>query len=97
MTALKIKLYGEAILEQPTKEVSLSELRSRKFKDFLRRMVETMYSKRGVGLAAPQVGSDRRVTVIDTEWFKDGTSPTPLVLINPRITSLSGELPSEEG
>src|SRR5690606_33728020 len=36
-------------------------------------MTETMYAAKGVGLAAPQVGADKRVVVIDASpWFRDG-------------------------
>ena len=47
-------------------------------------MAETMYQNEGVGLAAPQVGVLRRVVVIDTG---EGL----IELINPRISSYSGE------
>lgn len=36
-------------------------------------MTETMYAAKGVGLAAPQVGADKRVVVIDASpWFRNG-------------------------
>ncbi len=56
-------------------------------------MIETMYDASGIGLAATQVGIDRRVAVIDVSPGHD----TPRVLINPEIVERSGEQESEEG
>lgn len=56
-------------------------------------MFETMYSARGVGLAAPQIGVSLRLSVIDTL----GERQEQLVIINPEIISSSGEKAFEEG
>src|SRR5699024_11485368 len=53
-------------------------------------MLETMYDKCGVGLAAPQVGVLKRIVVIDV-------GEGPIVLINPEIIETSGEQTGEEG
>ncbi len=53
-------------------------------------MLETMYAAPGVGLAANQVGVQRRLFVYDI-----GNGPE--VVINPRITETSGEWAFEEG
>ena len=53
-------------------------------------MAETMYSARGVGLAAPQVGILRRIVVIDVG---EGL----IELINPEIVKTTGESIDEEG
>ena len=59
-------------------------------------MLETMYAAPGVGLAAPQVGRNIRMLVMDPA-MKDEEKP-PRVLINPVLT-LSGEevLSEQEG
>jgi peptide deformylase len=58
-------------------------------------MFETMYAARGVGLAAPQVGVKKRLTVIDPSA---GDEPgEKLVLINPEILAKEGKLVEEEG
>lgn len=55
-------------------------------------MAETMYDAEGVGLAAPQVGISKRVTVIDAG------EPYGLIdLINPVILEKSGEQFGPEG
>jgi peptide deformylase len=53
--------------------------------ELVERMFATMYTSRGVGLAAPQVGVRQRVLVFDTEQFEHG-SPNGVALINPIIT-----------
>lgn len=52
-------------------------------------MLETMYLAPGIGLAAPQVGLDRRVVVIDVS--RDGEERAPLQMINPEIVWSSDE------
>jgi peptide deformylase len=57
-------------------------------------MVETMYEKEGVGLAAPQVGRSLRIITVDPSGPKARNDLT--VLVNPRITYAEGEQESEE-
>jgi peptide deformylase len=56
-------------------------------------LVETMKAAPGIGLAATQVGVDRRVCVVDVS---DDTE-SPWVLINPEITWRQGSTTTEEG
>ena len=57
-------------------------------------MLETMYDAPGIGLAAPQVGVNKRLIVVD---ISGGLAEQQLVLINPRILSKSGCQENEEG
>ena len=53
-------------------------------------MLETMYDAPGIGLAAPQVGVNERVIVMDC--VKDeGAAPRPIVMLNPEIVAASEE------
>lgn len=56
-------------------------------------MLETMYAAPGIGLAAPQVGVDARLLVMDCAAREDDddTAQDPRVLINPSITWSSEE------
>ena len=56
-------------------------------------MFETMYDARGVGLAAPQIGINIRLSVIDVTNDKS----QQLVLINPEIIAKEGEQEYQEG
>ncbi|KWS94196.1 peptide deformylase [Pseudomonas amygdali pv. morsprunorum] len=64
-------------------------------------MFETMRDGNGVGLAAPQIGVDARIIVIEfsgNEERAPGESPVPpTVLINPVITSGVGRTEGREG
>ncbi len=88
----KIVKYPEPVLSQPGEPVT-------EFDDELRQLVadmfETMYSAQGIGLAAPQVGISKRLTVIDLSVGKEPKDK--LVLINPEIISSEGKLYEEEG
>ncbi len=89
---LKIVKYPEPVLSQPGEPVT-------EFNDELRRFVadlfETTYAAKGIGLAAPQVGVSKRVTVIDLSCGKDPEQK--LVLINPEIIAREGKQYEEEG
>ncbi len=52
-------------------------------------MLETMYAAPGIGLAAPQVGVNQRVIVLDVA--KDQEPPAPLRMANPELVWVSDE------
>lgn len=89
---LKIVKYPEPVLSQPGEPVTEFDDKLRKF---VADMFETMYSARGIGLAAPQVAVSKRVTVIDLSMGKDPKQK--LVLINPEIIEREGKQYEEEG
>ena len=62
MAIRKFVKYGEASLRQPSKEVHKV---SQKIKVLVEDLLDTMYAQNGVGLAAPQIGENYRVFVID--------------------------------
>lgn len=53
-----------------------------------KRMFQVMYSNKGIGLAANQIGSSYRMLIIDTIMYENGVR---LTLLNPEITSHSDE------
>ena len=64
-------------------------------KGLARDLLETMYAAPGVGLAAPQVGVDSRLIVID---LSGGQEPgEQIVFANPVITEEEGSQKDEEG
>ena len=58
-------------------------------------MVETCHAAPGVGLAAPQIGVNRRVAIIDLSVGADPDGV--IVLVNPVVIESSGEQKEEEG
>lgn len=79
--------YGEEPLRNESQPVE-------KIDNDIRRLVEdmfeTMYASNGVGLAAPQIGKNLRLAIIDT-------GENPLVFINPEIVKSSGKEVCDEG
>ncbi len=57
-------------------------------------MLETMYDAPGIGLAAPQVGVNARVLVMDCT-DKDAP-PAPIAMINPEVIAASDEMHQHE-
>jgi len=89
----KILKYGEPILEQ--KADTVTEFETAELNELIADMWETMYAAKGVGLAAPQIGVGRRISVIDTSVGEDETKK--IVIINPEITYKDGKQTGEEG
>jgi peptide deformylase len=89
----KIVKYGEPVLEQvaePVTDFDTPELR-----ELISDMWETMYAAKGVGLAAPQIGLSKRISVIDISVGEDETKK--IVIINPEVQSKEGKQTGEEG
>jgi peptide deformylase len=64
-------------------------------RELVETMIQTMYAAPGVGLAAPQIGVNKRIFVVDTSV---GEKPDALiVMINPEIVSTEGTIEQEEG
>ncbi|SRR5579875_403154 len=87
MAAFSIRQYGDPVLRQPTQEVE--EIDGRLVR-LVEEMIETMHEAPGSGLAANQVGVQRRLFVYDI-------GKGPRAVINPRIVESSGEWTYEEG
>ncbi|MFC1709744.1 peptide deformylase [Candidatus Omnitrophota bacterium] len=86
-TELKIHIYGDKALRKkskPVKSVGKEE------KALIDKMVEIMYLNGGIGLAAPQVGINKQLIIIDIGkgLFK---------IFNPKIKKKQGSAVREEG
>lgn len=77
---LEIHYLGDRVLRQPAKRVAKVD---QSIRQLAYQMLQTMYSSDGIGLAAPQVGVNKQIIVIDCE--PDNPENPPLVLINPTI------------
>jgi peptide deformylase len=85
--------FGDPVLEREAEDVT--EFGTPELDKFLEDMFESMYAAKGVGLAAPQIGFCRKISVIDVS---NGERPEDkLVLINPRIVKVEGRQEGEEG
>ena len=88
---LTIHHLGDQVLRQPARRVPRVD---NGIRQLCRDMLRSMYSARGIGLAATQVGVHKQVLVIDLD--PETPSTPPLVLINPEITAWGASLDSRE-
>ena len=89
MAAYSIRIYGDPVLKQRCADIGDVDGALVRLADG---MVETMYEAPGLGLAAPQVGVQKRLFVYDL-----GEGDGPKALVNPTITETRGEWEYEEG
>ena len=86
---LPIRTFGDPVLNQVTTDV---ENIDGKIAALAQSMIETMYEAPGVGLAANQIGVQKRLFVYDK-----GEGDGAKTIVNPRIIETSGEWVYEEG
>ncbi len=84
---MDIRLLPDPILRETCVPVTVFDAA---LDDVVAEMLAVMYAAPGRGLAAPQVGIDARIFVMDATW-KSG-DPDPMVFVNPEIVSVSDEV-----
>jgi peptide deformylase len=89
MAPYEIRVIGDPVLKQKAADVTDIDAKLVRLVDD---MVQTMYDAPGIGLAAPQVGVQKRLFVWDLD---DGTGPHSM--INPEIVESDGEWTYVEG
>jgi peptide deformylase len=87
-TDLRILKYPHASLRAKNEVVTLEEIKNGSIAKIAREMFLIMYAAQGVGLAAPQVGINKRLMVYNesgdrSKWLNE------VILINPVITEFS--------
>ena len=102
MAILNIVTYPDPLLRAETEPVTEVDDSVRQL---INDMLDTMYSLPGVGLAAPQVGSNKQIIVYDIqrkdleegvkEEDKEGLR-NPSILMNPEVVLLEGSYNSEK-
>ena len=101
MAILKILTYPEKSLSQPSVKVGNDDGAGidAEIKKLVNDMGETMFNAPGVGLAAPQVGVNKRIIVYDYNAANkddDNSKQEFTALINPEIINASGSIVSEK-
>lgn len=89
MTVLSVVRLGHPALRAKSEPVSLQEIKTKKFQNFLDNLAETCNKNKGVGIAAPQVNINKRVIIVHVDpknpRYPD-KNPFPLtIIINPRL------------
>ena len=87
--AHQIRIFGDPVLKSKASDVTEIDGKLVRLAD---EMVQVMYDAPGLGLAAPQVGVQKRFFVYDLD---DGAGPHTIV--NPTITESRGEWVHDEG
>jgi peptide deformylase len=96
MAILNILKYPEKSLSQPSVKVDIID---DKIKKLTKDMGETMFHDAGVGLAAPQIGVNKRILVYDSHAMDpeyDQETREVTALINPEIIATYGSFISED-
>src|SRR5579875_1793023 len=88
----EIVKYPDPVLQRPTEPVTEF---NHELQGLVDDMFESMYAAQGIGLAAPQIGISKRLTVIDLSFQKNPEEK--IVLINPEIIHKEGKQVEEEG
>jgi peptide deformylase len=96
---LPIYVYGWPLLRKKSEDITPDYPG---LKQLIANMFETMYQAEGCGLAAPQIGLNIRLAVVDGAPWADEKNPDDMlrtfkkVFINPVITERSGDESSHE-
>lgn len=92
---LPIYVYGSDVLREKALEIDIDTVNREELKILIADMFETMKNADGVGLAAPQIGKNIRLLVVDGSDFSDQYSYLrgfKRTMINPKIVSESEEM-----
>src|ERR1700735_4186895 len=93
MSKLIIARLGHPSLRMRSKSVSLKELKTNSFQNFVDALIKICDDNNGVGIAAPQVGINKRVIVVHIDpknpRYKDKKLFPSTIIINPKITALA--------
>jgi peptide deformylase len=92
MAVLAIRIYPDPVLRVKCRPIAAIDDRVRKL---AADMVETMHAAPGIGLAAPQVGVEERLAVVDLSVGEDPSQI--LILVNPEIVQRDGQETEVEG
>lgn len=97
---LPIYIYGHPVLRKKTQNIDMETYEN--LDELIKNMFETMHNADGIGLAAPQVGLEDRIFVVDLTPLADDEHPEfkdfKKVFINAQITHREGEIVQlEEG
>jgi peptide deformylase len=88
----EIVKYPDPVLQRVAEPVTVFDAELQSLVDD---MFESMYAAKGIGLAAPQIGVSKQLTIIDLSFAKNPEEK--YVLANPEIVFRDGRQYEEEG
>ena len=96
MAVRDIIRMGNPKLREESSALSIEEIKSDEIKQFVEDLKETMAKFAGIGIAAPQVGVNKQISLIhipeDSERYPDAPGSELYVIFNPKITVLDEEV-----
>jgi peptide deformylase len=92
MAILKVARMGHPVLRAKARALDKAEIKSATTQKLIDDMIDTMVEYHGVGLAAPQVHESVRIFVAALDSGEDGDEAEPVVLINPEISVVGGDI-----
>ncbi|BFI91207.1 peptide deformylase [Enterobacterales bacterium endosymbiont of Anomoneura mori] len=90
MSLIKLIYYPNKILKKKSNSINKIDY---KIKNIIHNMFKIMYKKNGIGLAAPQIGINKRFFIVHN--FKNINKK--LIFINPKILKKKGKIYFKEG
>lgn len=93
MAILKITEFGNPILREHAKQLSITEVKSKLIQQLIMDMQDSLLKKKlGIGLAAPQVGKSLAISVIEIQKTdaRPDVEKFSLVIVNPKIIRTFG-------
>ena len=89
MSLMPVTVYGDSILRETVKPIKAVD---DELIENIQDMFETMRNAKGIGLAANQVGLNKKMFIVDLHGLEEYENFRPLVIINPEIVDYSDEL-----
>jgi len=86
---MPVTVYGDSILRKVVKPIKAID---DELIENIQDMFETMRNANGIGLAANQVGLNKKFFIVDLHGIEEYDDFKPLVVINPEIIEYSDEL-----
>lgn len=91
-----ITRLGNPVLRQDNAVLSAEQIKSPEFKSLVQDMHDTMVKLGGIGIAAPQIGINKQVCLIEidlaNERYDEGQEAPLMIIVNPVITVLDETL-----
>ncbi|AYF43635.1 MULTISPECIES: peptide deformylase [unclassified Halobacteriovorax] len=94
MTVQKIRTMGDPVLREITQEFTKEEILAPETKELIQDMQDSMKAAGGIGIAAPQIGVSKRVTIIDVpeeSRYEEAQASQRMIIFNPKIEFLTQE------
>ncbi len=88
MAVLPVTIYGDKILRKKMDEIKEVDVET---VELIANMFDTMRNASGIGLAANQVGANKKIFIVDITQVEGFEDQKPVVFVNPNIINYSEE------